>query len=170
MAGWPQDEEATDRRTAISISHAEDRMRTAFPTTRRGLHAPVARSRTGPTQPERLCGVGLGSGSSGPGASPLSPLPWFLPGSIRIRGGLSAAVFQRLAFSPGKPPGSHHRPRAINLDSSSNTYRAAPARRVDSGGSPAKPPGRSHWPPKPLLGAARAALLTKALIPSEKMD
>lgn len=111
------------------------------------------------------------SSESGHAQAPdVGPPPTVPPEPDPYTGGLSAAVFQRLAFLPGNPPGSHHRPRARNLDSSSNTYGAACARRVDSGGNPAKPPSGSHWPPKPPLGATRVALRTKALIPRAKMN
>lgn len=82
-------------------------------------------------------------GGNGPGALHTPPA-WFLPGAIRIRGGLSATVFQRLAFSPGNPAGSHPGGPAGNSDSISEAYGISPLAEVDSDGKPGNPPSGCH--------------------------
>ena len=61
------------------------------------------------------------------------------PGRDPYTGGLSAQVFQRLAFSPGNPAGSHPVDHAENSDSISAAYATTPLAKVDSAENPGNP-------------------------------
>ena len=129
------------------------------------------------TFPFGLVWAGMRSALCGGSATPKwrvacahSPPPMVPPGLDSYTGGLSAAVFQRLAFSPGNPLGSHPGGPVGNCDSISEPYPTASVARVDSFWKPENPLGGFFWPEKPLSEATIWPDRQNTLIPRHKMD